>query len=48
MSLTIDGQANSIASSVGGVNIPATVDTLSVGPSGSYMIANSAVSTALT
>jgi hypothetical protein len=37
MSLTIDGQANSIASSVGGVNIPATVDTLSVGPSGSYM-----------
>lgn len=41
MSLTIDGQANSITSSVGGVNIPATVDTLSVGPSGSYMIANS-------
>ena len=37
MSLTIDGQANSIASSVGGVNIPATVGTLSVGPSGSYM-----------
>jgi hypothetical protein len=41
MSLTIDGNANSITSSVGGVNIPATVDTLSVGPSGSYMIANS-------
>jgi len=41
MSLTIDGQANSITSSVGGVNIPATVGTLSVGPSGSYMIANS-------
>jgi hypothetical protein len=41
MPLTIDGQANSITSSVGGVNIPATVDTLSVGPSGSYMIANS-------
>ena len=37
MSLTIDGQANSIASSTGGVNIPATVGTLSVGPSGSYM-----------
>ena len=37
MPLTIDGQANSIASSVGGVNIPATVGTLSVGPSGSYM-----------
>jgi len=37
MSLTIDGQANSITSSVGGVNIPATVGTLSVGPSGSYM-----------
>jgi len=41
MSLTIDGQANSITSSTAGVNIPATVDTLSVGPSGSYMIANS-------
>jgi hypothetical protein len=41
MPLTIDGQANSITSSTGGVNIPATVDTLSVGPSGSYMIANS-------
>ena len=41
MPLTIDGQANSITSSVGGVNIPATVGTLSVGPSGSYMIANS-------
>jgi len=37
MPLTIDGQANSITSSVGGVNIPATVGTLSVGPSGSYM-----------
>jgi hypothetical protein len=37
MPLTIDGQANSIASSTGGVNIPATVGTLSVGPSGSYM-----------
>jgi hypothetical protein len=41
MSLTIDGNANSITSSTAGVNIPATVDTLSVGPSGSYMIANS-------
>jgi hypothetical protein len=41
MPLTIDGQANSITSSTAGVNIPATVDTLSVGPSGSYMIANS-------
>ena len=41
MSLTIDGNANSITSSVGGVNIPATVGTLSVGPSGSYMIVNS-------
>ena len=41
MALTIDGQANSITSSTAGVNIPATVDTLSVGPSGSYMIANS-------
>jgi hypothetical protein len=37
MSLTIDGQANSITSSTAGVNIPATVGTLSVGPSGSYM-----------
>jgi hypothetical protein len=37
MPLTIDGQANSITSSTGGVNIPATVGTLSVGPSGSYM-----------
>jgi hypothetical protein len=43
MSLTIDGQANSITSSTAGVNIPATatVATLSVGPSGSYMTANS-------
>jgi hypothetical protein len=37
MPLTIDGQANSITSSTAGVNIPATVGTLSVGPSGSYM-----------